>query len=90
MGKCSCGRSPPGLCIGWHALTKEEYEKKERQAQMTWKNHEEDPMEQMRRAFLAEIKDLKNKNDLLKKQVQEEVKEKYSLYKRIKELKNEA
>ena len=55
---------------------------------MTWKNHEEDPMEQMRRAFLGEIKDLKNKNDLLKKQVQEEVKEKYSLYKRIKELKN--
>ena len=57
---------------------------------MTWKNHEEDPMEQMRRAFLGEIKDLKNKNDLLMKQVQEEVKEKYSLYKRIKELKNEA
>ncbi len=56
---------------------------------MTWKNHEEDPMEQMRRAFLGEIKDLKNKNDLLKKQVQEEVKEKYSLYQRIKELKNE-
>ena len=56
---------------------------------MTWKNHEEDPMEQMRRAFLGEIKDLKNKNDLLKKQVQEEVKEKYSLYQRIKEFKNE-
>ena len=56
---------------------------------MTWINHEEDPMEQMRRAFLGEIKDLKNKNDLLKKQVQEEVKEKYSLYQRIKELKNE-
>ena len=56
---------------------------------MTWKNHEEDPMEQMSRAFLGEIKDLKNKNDLLKKQVQEEVKEKYSLYQRIKELKNE-
>ena len=56
---------------------------------MTWKNHEEDPMEQMRRAFLGEIKDLKNKNDLLKKHVQEEVKEKYSLYQRIKELKNE-
>ena len=28
---------------------------------MAWKNHEEDPMEQMRRAFLGEIKDLKNK-----------------------------
>ena len=30
MSKCSCGRSPPGLCIGWHALTKEEYEKKKK------------------------------------------------------------
>ena len=30
MGKCSCGRSPTGLCIGWHALTKEEYEKKKK------------------------------------------------------------
>ena len=56
---------------------------------MTWKNHEDDPMEQMRRAFLSEIKELKNTIELLKKQVQEEVKEKYSLYKRIKELKNE-
>ena len=28
MAKCGCGRSPTGLCIGWHALTKEEYEKK--------------------------------------------------------------
>ena len=42
---------------------------------MPWKNHEEDPMEQMRRAFLSEIKALRNKIDLLKRQVQEEVKE---------------
>ena len=53
---------------------------------MAWKNHEDDPMEQMRRAFLSEIKELKNIIELLKKQVQEEVNEKYSLYKRIKEL----
>ena len=53
---------------------------------MAWKNHEKDPMEQMRRAFLSEIKELRNKNDLLKRQVQEEVKEKYSLYKRIKDI----
>ena len=53
---------------------------------MKWKNHKDDPMEQMRRAFLSEIKELKNTIELLKKQVQEEVKEKYSLYKRIKEL----
>ena len=30
MSKCSCGRSPTGLCIGGHALTKEEYEKKKK------------------------------------------------------------
>ena len=30
MSKCSCGRSPTGLCVGWHALTKEEYEKKKK------------------------------------------------------------
>ena len=27
MSKCSCGRSPTGLCIGWHALKKEKYKK---------------------------------------------------------------
>lgn len=26
--KCGCGRSPTGKCLGWHSLTKEEYEKK--------------------------------------------------------------
>jgi len=24
-GTCGCGRSPTGNCIGWHALTEEEY-----------------------------------------------------------------
>ena len=24
--KCGCGRSPTGNCMGWHELTKEEYE----------------------------------------------------------------
>ena len=27
MSKCSCGRSPTGLCVGWHALSKEAYKK---------------------------------------------------------------
>jgi hypothetical protein len=27
-GTCGCGRSPTGDCIGWHALTPEEYEAK--------------------------------------------------------------
>lgn len=26
FGKCGCGRSPTGKCIGWHGLTEEEYE----------------------------------------------------------------
>ena len=31
MSKCSCGRSPTGLCVGWHALKKEEYKKKKKE-----------------------------------------------------------
>jgi hypothetical protein len=26
FGKCGCGRSPSGYCIGWHGLTEEQYE----------------------------------------------------------------
>ena len=25
---CGCGRSPTGKCVGWHALTEEEYQVK--------------------------------------------------------------
>ena len=25
---CGCGRSPTGKCIGWHALSEEEYQNK--------------------------------------------------------------
>jgi len=46
MSKCSCGRSPTGLCIGWHALTKEDYEKKK-------KKYEELPEEKQKTAFHA-------------------------------------
>jgi hypothetical protein len=28
MNKCGCGRSPTGMCKGWHGLTDEEYEAK--------------------------------------------------------------
>ena len=31
MSSCSCGRSPTGLCVGWHRLTKEEYKKKKQE-----------------------------------------------------------
>ncbi len=27
-GSCGCGRSPTGLCVGWHKLTEEEYKEK--------------------------------------------------------------
>ena len=27
-GRCGCGRSPTGKCIGWHALTEEGYMEK--------------------------------------------------------------
>ena len=44
MSRCSCGRSPTGLCIGWHSLTKEEYEKKK-------KKYEELSEEEKKTAF---------------------------------------
>jgi hypothetical protein len=25
VGKCGCGRSPTGKCIGWHGLSEEEF-----------------------------------------------------------------
>jgi hypothetical protein len=28
IGTCGCGRSPTGDCIGWHALTNEQYQVK--------------------------------------------------------------
>jgi len=36
MSACGCGRSPTGLCVGWHKLTEEEYkEKKMKYEQLT-------------------------------------------------------
>ena len=28
IGRCGCGRSPTGYCIGWHGLSEEEFQKK--------------------------------------------------------------
>lgn len=25
FGKCGCGRSPTGKCVGWHGLTEEQW-----------------------------------------------------------------
>ena len=29
--ECGCGRSPTGKCIGWHALSEEEYQQKQKE-----------------------------------------------------------
>lgn len=36
IGKCGCGRSPTGKCIGWHGLTEEAF----RHKQMLWMEDE--------------------------------------------------
>jgi hypothetical protein len=36
FGKCGCGRSPTGKCIGWHGLTEEGYA----HAKMLWLEEE--------------------------------------------------
>jgi phage protein D len=28
FGKCGCGRSPTGKCMGWHNLTESEFQSK--------------------------------------------------------------
>ena len=28
IGKCGCGRSPTGKCIGWHGLTEQQFKEK--------------------------------------------------------------
>lgn len=57
----------------------------DKKKQYGWKNHENDPMEQMRRSLLAKDDQIQH----LKRSIADEVKEKYSLYKRVKELNEE-
>ena len=33
-GQCGCGRSPTGKCIGWHALTEDEYKLKKNEYEL--------------------------------------------------------
>jgi len=35
VGKCGCGRSPTGKCIGWHGLTEDEFKKKLEEYKLT-------------------------------------------------------
>ena len=44
MSKCGCGRSPTGLCVGWHSLTEEKYEERK-------KKYEELSEEEKKTAF---------------------------------------
>ena len=44
MSKCGCGRSPTGLCVGWHKLTEEEYkEKKKKYEQLDEEKKKKNP-----------------------------------------------
>ena len=44
MSTCGCGRSPTGLCIGWHKLTEEEYkEKKKKYEQLDEEKKKKNP-----------------------------------------------
>ena len=43
-GTCGCGRSPTGLCIGWHSLTEEKYkEKKKKYEQLDEEKKKKNP-----------------------------------------------
>ena len=39
IGRCGCGRSPIGHCIGWHSLTEDEF----RQELAKWEAKMVDP-----------------------------------------------
>ena len=36
--KCRCGRSPTGNCIGWHALSEDEYQTKKTEYELKKSN----------------------------------------------------
>ena len=38
FGKCGCGRSPTGKCIGWHGLSEDQY----KEAQEKYLTNQED------------------------------------------------
>ena len=44
MSTCSCGRSPTGVCVGWHSLTEEKYKDRK-------KKYEELSEEEKKTAF---------------------------------------
>ena len=36
--KCGCGRSPTGNCVGWHALSEDEYQTKKTEYELKKSN----------------------------------------------------
>jgi hypothetical protein len=40
---CSCGRSPTGICIGWHSLTEEKYKEKKKKYDDYVEEHKDNP-----------------------------------------------
>lgn len=44
FGKCGCGRSPTGKCIGWHGLTEDEFQDRLEQYQTGKQDLNGDPV----------------------------------------------
>lgn len=44
FGKCGCGRSPTGKCIGWHGLTEEDFKDRLEQYQTGKQDLNGDPV----------------------------------------------
>lgn len=44
FGKCGCGRSPTGKCIGWHGLTEEQFQDRLEQYQTGKQDLNGDPV----------------------------------------------
>ena len=44
FGKCGCGRSPTGKCIGWHGLTEEVFKDRLEQYQTGKQDLNGDPV----------------------------------------------
>jgi hypothetical protein len=44
IGKCGCGRSPTGKCIGWHGLTEEDFKDRLEQYQTGKQDLNGDPV----------------------------------------------
>ena len=44
FGRCGCGRSPTGYCIGWHGLSEEEFQDALEKYMTNQQDHNGDPV----------------------------------------------